>query len=525
MKIINYIFVLFFLVTNGIDCFCQSIPFGSSIDTVIFIGTNKYCGKDTIHYQICYYKPLNYDSLTSPILLGIHGSGGNGNSAIASLLVIANNRKALIVAPTLNSWNSQNGIDGTNEVAQPCGFGCNNLYWYPEIFKQVYKHVINRMHRDSVPVHFIGFSAGGQFVTRYMLIRQVVIDSIPIKMAVSSNPHYYTFCTEFIDTVPMPYPCGISYYFSTDMPRYAECDSACLPIPPGGPVPETHFVPFIYGLPNHICNEHVVQYYNENYAVLIGNADTLVNGGGCAVTQGINRYERAKNFYHFSDSNAVIRETTLKWQYGEVPDVGHDEYLMYNTILSGDSISLAERLLFETPYHTVPSLAPIASFSADTTIVQLTDATVNFINTSINSTSYKWSFGDGDSSIIDNPVHTYSYADTFKVSLSAYNSNSCKNKTSKCNYIIVKNPVSTNDISFSKYYSVYPNPTNKNLTISSKVNQSFIVAIYNSNGQLFLQEKFQGNEAIIDMSTYLQGIYFLKIITEKNIVIKKIVKE
>ena len=65
--------------------------------------------------------------------------------------------------------------------------------------------------------------------------------------------------------------------------------------------------------------------------------------------------------------------------------------------------------------------------------------TVIFTNTSINTTSWDWNFGDGNTSIVKNPVHTYTAAGTYSVSLIAHNS-------------------TTSDTSIQiNYVNVYPN--------------------------------------------------------------------
>jgi hypothetical protein len=48
------------------------------------------------------------------------------------------------------------------------------------------------------------------------------------------------------------------------------------------------------------------------------------------------------------------------------------------------------------------------------------NSTVYFSNSSYNATSYYWSFGDGSTSSLSNPSHTYSTAGTYTVSLYAY---------------------------------------------------------------------------------------------------------
>lgn len=61
---------------------------------------------------------------------------------------------------------------------------------------------------------------------------------------------------------------------------------------------------------------------------------------------------------------------------------------------------------------------PIADFSTSSS-----GLIVDFINESLNSTSYSWSFGDGSSSTDENPTHTYDAEGTYTVSLTATSDN------------------------------------------------------------------------------------------------------
>lgn len=64
--------------------------------------------------------------------------------------------------------------------------------------------------------------------------------------------------------------------------------------------------------------------------------------------------------------------------------------------------------------------APVANFNGP--FEGCAPITVNFINTSTNSTAYSWNFGDGSQSSQQNPVHVYTKAGSFNVSLIATNS-------------------------------------------------------------------------------------------------------
>jgi uncharacterized protein (TIGR02145 family) len=73
--------------------------------------------------------------------------------------------------------------------------------------------------------------------------------------------------------------------------------------------------------------------------------------------------------------------------------------------------------------------APIANFTASDTTVQVND-TVQFIDLSTgNPTSWKWYFGDGDSSLQQSPLHTYNLVGIYSVTLIASNSTDCDTMT------------------------------------------------------------------------------------------------
>ena len=69
---------------------------------------------------------------------------------------------------------------------------------------------------------------------------------------------------------------------------------------------------------------------------------------------------------------------------------------------------------------------PKAGFSATGSLVQCrVPSTVQFTNSSAGAVSYKWLFGDGDSSTASNPSHNYITAGFYTVKLVAFNSNGC----------------------------------------------------------------------------------------------------
>jgi hypothetical protein len=71
--------------------------------------------------------------------------------------------------------------------------------------------------------------------------------------------------------------------------------------------------------------------------------------------------------------------------------------------------------------------------------------------------------------------------------------------------------------------SVYPNPVNTILNISAteKINS---IEVYNMNGQLLLSENSPNAITKIDMSSFQDGIYFVKTIADKGSKTHKVIK-
>jgi len=107
------------------------------------------------------------------------------------------------------------------------------------------------------------------------------------------------------------------------------------------------------------------------------------------------------------------------------------------------------------------SFVPSASFSA-APLSGTTPLVVQFTDTSVGSpTSWSWSFGDGGTSTLVNPSHTYTTAGTYSVSLTAENSYGDDTET-KQEYVTVT-PASVNYYVVSdgvRYYHNYENNLN-----------------------------------------------------------------
>lgn len=99
-----------------------------------------------------------------------------------------------------------------------------------------------------------------------------------------------------------------------------------------------------------------------------------------------------------------------------------------------------------------------------------------------------------------------------------------------CTYTLVMAPVGVKEVNSVNNLSVFPNPTENNVTISfnSTEAKNVTVKLVSLNGQeIFTQElpQFVGEYSkTVNLSTQAQGVYFLQIVSDKNVTTKKVVK-
>lgn len=81
---------------------------------------------------------------------------------------------------------------------------------------------------------------------------------------------------------------------------------------------------------------------------------------------------------------------------------------------------------------------PTVDFSTADTANCTAPYTVQFENKSIGANSFRWDFGDGTTSTVREPSHTYTRTGSFTVTLTAYNISGCKEVMVIPNYILIQ---------------------------------------------------------------------------------------
>lgn len=176
------------------------------------------------------------------------------------------------------------------------------------------------------------------------------------------------------------------------------------------------------------------------------------------------------------------------------------------------------------------NIAPIfllADFNADITTGQW-PVKVNFTDISSGiPDSWRWQFGDGNSSIEQNPEHTYNNSGLYTISLRVCNGNIC-DTIIKTNFINVL-PNGSVEINSQPTLSIFPNPSNGifNFTISNGNNGKMNLEVLSPLGQIVYQKTFAAMNnfnSILDLSYLSNGVYNLRIADDLgNIITRKII--
>lgn len=81
---------------------------------------------------------------------------------------------------------------------------------------------------------------------------------------------------------------------------------------------------------------------------------------------------------------------------------------------------------------------PLISFAASATSACIAPFNVSFNNNTTGGSSYQWYFGDGGTSVLQNPTHTYNSYGAFTVKLVVTSAGGCKDSLELTDYIIIQ---------------------------------------------------------------------------------------
>jgi serine protease len=196
-----------------------------------------------------------------------------------------------------------------------------------------------------------------------------------------------------------------------------------------------------------------------------------------------------------------------------IPNVTTDTTVyISNADFSYESVRTAVRIIVDE--------YPVASFTVSGDISSGKE--VHFENESTGADRYEWNFGDGNTSTTVDADHTFSAPGNITVSLKAISNAGCEDVADQAFVIITGITESNNTV-----INAYPNPIQgKVLSVEIGLLKSdgYQVEVLNALGQPVEQFHSTSHRMAIDFDDRDAGVYFLRITTGTNTVIRKIIK-
>ncbi|RJQ57864.1 MAG: PKD domain-containing protein [Stygiobacter sp.] len=202
-----------------------------------------------------------------------------------------------------------------------------------------------------------------------------------------------------------------------------------------------------------------------------------------------------------------------------VDGVGHEFYGVLNGMWSPKPNQYWDTVVNKVRDFLFNIHKPTASFS-----YSINKAQVAFTNTSAKGVKWLWEFGDGETSTLQNPVHTYKQSGTYAVSLTAY-SEVLSADTKKENIAVIVTDINSELLpSTTELFQNYPNPFNPETTIGYKVQAASQVSLKvydvlgNEVATLVNEFKQPGNYQVTFNARHLErsqeipsGVYFYRL--------------
>ncbi|MBR9833447.1 HYR domain-containing protein [bacterium] len=164
------------------------------------------------------------------------------------------------------------------------------------------------------------------------------------------------------------------------------------------------------------------------------NADfTLTPSSGCATPHTV----------FFTDQST--QPDTWLWNFGD-GSTSRAQNPIHTYISAGIytvSLTITDTVIGGSSTKSIPMAVTVEVPTADfngSSLFGCGPLTINFTNASTTAVSYLWNFGDGNTSTLENPTHTYQNRGSYSVSLTITTANGCTNTRTKTNYITVLGP-------------------------------------------------------------------------------------
>ena len=252
--------------------------YGSSLDKFTFHNWSKP------NLDVFYHLPDVIDENTK-ILFIVHGNSRNADDYLKVWIKLSEGKNVALFAPHFkrNSFISFNTLQmsTSNGVIR-----ANTDLYLNNSIDTLFEFIKSKFNLKSKRYDIYGHSAGAQFVHRYLLMSE----DPQVNTAVAANAGWYTF----LNGADFPY--GVK------------------------------------NTPISLSDNNIKKFLSMDLHILIGSNDidvnSSINKSNGAQNQGLNRFQRAKNFFEYTESIVEQNNLEFNWQYQVVSGAPHSNKVM-----------------------------------------------------------------------------------------------------------------------------------------------------------------------------------------------------
>ncbi len=218
----------------------------------------------------------------------------------------------------------------------------------------------------------------------------------------------------------------------------------------------------------------------------------------------------------FTDQS-TNQPTSWSWDFGDSntsteqnPSHTYASSGMYNVCLTATNSAGSDTNCQMLDIEVV--VAPVAAFI----YTDQGQGAIDFSDQSTNQpTSWEWDFGDGNTSIMQNPSHTYASTGMYNVCLTVSNIAGSNTSCQMIDVMITSIKVLSDDLKVE----LYPNPASNwfRLSLESNERELFEFVLFNELGQPVLNRKVESiGQYDFDIKELSTGLYYFILKTEKG---------
>ena len=243
--------------------------------------------------KIWYYNPVKTNG---EVLFIMHGNGRNAEGYFNAMLPHAKKHNVLLIVPEFDEKQFSSKEYHQGGILDKQGNLRNTENWTFSIIEPIFDHFKKISGNTSAGYLLYGFSAGSQFVHRFMMFNP----ENRVTRAISGSAGTYT-------------------------------------------MPDDN-IAYSYGIKDMgVSQKSLNKFYAKDFMVIVGDADTVLSRPDLVKTpeankQGRDRVERGQTFFNASKAIAAQQKIPFHWKFRLIPGAGHSQ---------GQMAEPVAKLLFE----------------------------------------------------------------------------------------------------------------------------------------------------------------------------------